>query len=90
LIIRLTFNRLPLKEKNTPTNRYVKKINTLIFRSGTIYKEAKDRFEKNYLSNMLSLTGGNVSKAAKLAGKYRSDFYVLLKKHGLNALDFKK
>jgi two-component system response regulator GlrR len=39
---------------------------------------------------MLSLTGGNVSKAAKLAGKYRSDFYVLLKKHGLNALDFKK
>jgi two-component system response regulator GlrR len=53
-------------------------------------KEAKDRFEKNYLSSMLSLTGGNVSKAAKLAGKYRSDFYVLLKKHGLNALDFKK
>lgn len=52
-------------------------------------KVAKNEFEKSYISNILSLTGGNVSKAAKLAGKYRSDFYDLLKKHNLDPLDFK-
>jgi len=53
-------------------------------------KEAKGEFEKSYISNILSLTGGNVSKAAKLAGKYRADFYNLLKKHNLKASDFKR
>ncbi len=53
-------------------------------------KDAKNQFEKSYISNILSLTGGNVSKAAKLAGKYRSDFYDLLKKHDLNPMDFKE
>jgi two-component system response regulator GlrR len=33
---------------------------------------------------------GNVSQAAKLAGKYRADFYDLLKKHELKIADFKK
>jgi len=53
-------------------------------------KDAKNEFEKNYISNILSLTGGDVSKTAKLAGKYRSDVYALLKKHDLNLLGFKK
>lgn len=53
-------------------------------------KDAKNHFEKNYLSNILSTTGGNVSNAAKMAGKYRSDFYALLKKHALNPQDFKR
>jgi two-component system response regulator GlrR len=38
----------------------------------------------------LALTEGNVSQAAKLAGKYRADFYDLLKKHDLRADEFKK
>jgi two-component system response regulator GlrR len=53
-------------------------------------KEAKDEFEKKYLIQLLELCEGNVSKAANLAGKYRSDFYDLLKKHNLNTGDFKK
>ncbi len=53
-------------------------------------KDAKNDFEKGYLSKILALTGGNVSKASELAGKYRGDFYDLLKKHDLNPLDFKK
>ena len=53
-------------------------------------KEAKFEFERNYISNLISLTGGNVSRAAKLAGKYRSDFYDLMKKHNLKAADFKR
>jgi two-component system response regulator GlrR len=53
-------------------------------------KEAKDAFEKTYLSRLLEIAQGNVSSAANLAGKYRADFYVLLKKHGINTGDFKK
>lgn len=53
-------------------------------------KEARDAFEKDYLVHLLRLSEGNVSQAAKLAGKYRADFYDLLKKHGLKADDFKK
>jgi len=53
-------------------------------------KEAKDSYEKTYLIHLLETCGGNVSKAAKLAGKYRADFYDLLKKHGLKSENFKK
>ena len=53
-------------------------------------KDARDGFERDYLIQVLSMTEGNVSQAAKLAGKYRADFYDLLKKHDLNAHEFKK
>jgi two-component system response regulator GlrR len=53
-------------------------------------KEARDDYEKTYLINLLDLCKGNVSKAAKLAGKYRADFYNLLKKHDLDKSTFKK
>jgi two-component system response regulator GlrR len=53
-------------------------------------KEARDEFEKEYLIRLLELCEGNVTKAAKLAGKYRSDFYGLLKKHDLKIENFKK
>ena len=53
-------------------------------------KEARDRFERDYLIGLLQQCEGNVSQAAKLAGKYRADFYDLLKKHHLKAEDFKK
>jgi two-component system response regulator GlrR len=53
-------------------------------------KEARDDYEKSYLVHLLEICGGNISKAAKLAGKYRADLYDLLKKHNLNIADFKK
>ncbi len=53
-------------------------------------KDAKFDFEKEYLVELLELTNGNVSKAAKLAGKYRADLYELMKKCGLQADDFRK
>ena len=56
----------------------------------TPLKEAKNQFEKHYISNILLLTRGNVSQAAKLAGKYRGDFYALLKKHNIDLSTFKK
>ncbi len=53
-------------------------------------REARDAFEKNYLTHLLQLCEGNISKASELAGKYRADFYDLLKKHGIKAGDYKK
>lgn len=51
--------------------------------------EARAGFEKNYLENLLTITGGNISKAAGLAGKYRADLYNLMKKHDIEPQDFK-
>ncbi len=56
----------------------------------TSLKKAKDAYEKNYLINLLHACQGNISQAAKIAGKYRGDLYDLLKKHGLKSEDFKK
>jgi two-component system response regulator GlrR len=53
-------------------------------------KDARDAFEREYLVQVLSMTEGNVSQAAKLAGKYRADFYELLKKHDLRVEEFKR
>jgi two-component system, NtrC family, response regulator GlrR len=52
-------------------------------------KEARNAYEKNYLIQLLEMCKGNISNAAKLAGKYRADFYDLLKKHDLKVEDFK-
>jgi len=53
------------------------------------FKEAKQGFEKNYVMELMELTNGNISRAAKLAGKYRADFYDILRKYDLNPEDFR-
>lgn len=53
-------------------------------------KEAKEDFERNYLSELISMTRGNISHAARVAGKYRADLYALLRKHRLNPADIRK
>lgn len=52
-------------------------------------KEAKDDFLKNYLVQLIEFTNGNISQAAKLAGKYRADLYDMLRKHNLKPEDFR-
>jgi two-component system response regulator GlrR len=52
-------------------------------------KEAVEDFKRGYLVRLLEFTKGNVSKAAELAGRYRADFYNLLKKHNVKPEDFK-
>jgi len=52
-------------------------------------QEARAGFEKKYIENLLEITSGNVSKASELAGKYRADFYNLMKKYNIAPQDFK-
>jgi len=49
--------------------------------------EAKESFERGYLRDLLRATEGNISRASKIAGRYRADFYKLLKKYGLHPSD---
>lgn len=51
--------------------------------------EARDSFERDYLARTLRLTSGNVSEAARLAGRNRTEFYRLLKRHHLSPGEFK-
>jgi two-component system response regulator GlrR len=53
------------------------------------YTEAKQRFERNYLVQLLKLTDGNVADAARLAERNRTEFYRLLQKYDLNAAQFR-
>lgn len=53
------------------------------------FDEARDEFTRNYLSQILQITGGNVSQAARLAKRNRTDFYKLLSRHQLTPDDFK-
>jgi two-component system response regulator GlrR len=53
------------------------------------YKAARYQFEKDYLIRLLEVCGGKASEAAKLAGKCRTDFYELLRKHEIKIENFK-
>ena len=52
-------------------------------------KDARAEFEKAYLTELLARCDGKAAQAAEIAGKYRADFYDLLKKHGIKIQDFK-
>ncbi|HCB15511.1 MAG TPA: two-component system response regulator GlrR, partial [Alteromonas sp.] len=51
--------------------------------------EARDAFEQKYLFKLLKMTDGNVTRAAELAGRNRTDMHKLMKKHNLDAGDFR-
>ena len=51
--------------------------------------EAKRAFERDYLVRILRLTRGNVSQAARLAQRNRTEFYKLLERHQLQPGMFK-
>ena len=53
------------------------------------FNEARAEFEKEYLIRLLRTTEGNVTLAANMAGRNRTDFYKLLNRHGIEAANFK-
>lgn len=53
------------------------------------FADARSRFEREYLTQLLQITNGNVSQAARIAKRNRTEFYKLLHKHHLNPSQFK-
>ena len=49
------------------------------------YADAKQRFERDYLIQLLKITNGQVTDAARLAGRNRTEFYRLLHRHHLSS-----
>ncbi len=53
------------------------------------FDEARRGFERDYLVQVLKMANGNVSHAARLAKRNRTEFYKLLQKHELEPNSFK-
>jgi transcriptional regulator of acetoin/glycerol metabolism len=53
------------------------------------FDQARRDFERAYLVRILNLTRGNVTHAARLAGRNRTEFYRLLERHALSPGMFK-
>ena len=51
--------------------------------------EARRAFERDYLMRILRMTHGNVTQAARLAGRNRTEFYRLLDRHSISPASFK-
>ena len=54
------------------------------------FEEARKEFERDYLVRLLKITGGNVTQAAALAKRNRTEFYKLLQRHHLEPSMFKE
>jgi two-component system response regulator GlrR len=54
------------------------------------FDEARDEFTRRYLVQLLQISEGNVSQAARLAKRNRTDFYKLLSRHGIEPDEFKR
>ncbi len=53
------------------------------------FNDARKNFEREYLIKLLLLASGNVTEAARLAKRNRTEFYRLLDRHSLKASEFK-
>ena len=52
--------------------------------------EARDEFVRDYLVKLLKIAGGNVSQAARMAERNRTEFYKLLARPDVDPGDFKE
>ena len=53
------------------------------------FADARSHFELHYLRKLLHIAKGNVTQAARMAGRNRTEFYKLLGRHELDPNDFK-
>lgn len=56
----------------------------------TSLADARQQFERDYLAKLLKITSGNVSAAARMAKRNRTEFYRLLQRHQLQPAQFKQ
>src|SRR5262249_42442424 len=55
----------------------------------TSFEQARKQFERDYLTRLLQMTDGNVTQAARLPRRNRTEFYKLLQRHQLEPAAFK-
>lgn len=53
------------------------------------FDDARRSFEYRYLVDLLTATSGNVARAARIAGRNRTEFYKLLARHQIEPAAFK-
>ncbi len=53
------------------------------------FEQARRKFERDYLAQLLKITDGNVTQASRLAKRNRTEFYKLLQRHQLDPRLFK-
>jgi two-component system, NtrC family, response regulator GlrR len=53
------------------------------------FDQARMEFTRSYLRQLLEMAGGNISRAARLAGRNRTDFYKLMNRYGVDPAEFK-
>ena len=71
------------------TNKLVQKALQDNIASMVSFDAARKNFEQQYLINLLKATQGNVTQAARIANRNRTDFYKLLQRHQINPVLFK-
>jgi len=54
------------------------------------YNDARDEFSRGYLVKNLQSTAGNITQAARLAKRNRTDFHKLMLRYRILAEDFKR
>lgn len=86
-----TIDKIILKHSNLKqiTEQEVASVLEMLPRAIPTYAEAKARFERQYLIQLMILTDGNVAQAARMASRNRTDFYKLLSRNHLDAASFK-
>jgi DNA-binding NtrC family response regulator len=80
-IVHSSFSLIQAEEIDLPTAVQMPSKREFPFQ--TLKRRTIDTFEKSYLSQLLMTHHGNVSRAAKEAGKDRRAFRRLMEKHGL-------
>jgi two-component system, NtrC family, response regulator GlrR len=53
------------------------------------FRDAKRRFEREYVARVLRLCKGNISRAARIAKKDRKDFYDVMRRNQINPAEFR-
>ena len=53
------------------------------------FREAKRSFEHEYVTRVLRMCNGNISRAARIAKKDRKDFYDVMRRNEINPQDFR-
>jgi two-component system response regulator GlrR len=53
------------------------------------FREAKRAFEREYVTRVLRICHGNISRAARIAKKDRKDFYDVMRRNTINPSDYR-